>query len=338
MFTNDQLHHFKDKVDTAQTVAIFGHHWVDGDAVWAMLGLGKILEKLEKKVSYFTSVAPSSSFAFVQHIEKIQATFDYGVYDLIIFVDFTGYNRISWITKGHEDYFNNANLIVIDHHIDDDFMQISPTAVIYKEVDASSCCEIILEMCESLRPDLIDAEIATHWYMGLVTDTGGFQFEKDSVKTFSHAITLVKYWADKAWLIQKLFNSTPHSLLDFMKLVTPRIQFSWHICSVRYTLEELAWLGLSQEQAESVMIFIRSIYGIAVYAELRVSTEHIKISLRSWYTDTGRLDVQKIALTLGGGWHMYAAWCAKLRDPQLPIEQQISTIIDHLNTEAQKQL
>jgi bifunctional oligoribonuclease and PAP phosphatase NrnA len=337
MFSADKLQVFKEKIDAANKIAIFGHHGVDGDAVGAMLGLGLVLEKLDKKVEYFTTVLPSKSFSFVKGIEKIQVEFSYGEYDLIIFVDFTGYNRISWITKWHEEYFDNANLIVIDHHIDDEFMQISDKALIYKDIDASSCCEIILEMCDTLWPSTIDSVVATHLYMGLVTDTGWFQFEQDSVKTFTHAINLIKHGADKAGLIEHLFNSSPISLIEFMKLVIPRIRIMWHVCSIRYTLEELEELWLTQEQAESVMFFIRSIYGVAVYAEIRVASEYIKISLRSWYTDIGRANVQKIALTLGGGGHQYASGCGKLKDPSRPIEEQIQLIIEHLNNEVLKQ-
>lgn len=114
MFTQDQLQAFKIKVEAAHTIALFWHHNIDWDAIWSVLWLAWVFEKLGKKVSCFTTVAPGAYFSFVKDITTIQTTFDYGQYDLIGFLDFTWYNRIGWCTLWHEEYFNNANLFVVD--------------------------------------------------------------------------------------------------------------------------------------------------------------------------------------------------------------------------------
>ncbi|MEI6117861.1 MAG: DHH family phosphoesterase [bacterium] len=61
----------------------------DGDCIGAMLGLGKLLEKQKKNVSYFVPNKPSKIFDFVKHIKRLKSRFDYKTYDLLIFVDFT---------------------------------------------------------------------------------------------------------------------------------------------------------------------------------------------------------------------------------------------------------
>jgi bifunctional oligoribonuclease and PAP phosphatase NrnA len=337
MFTTDQLQAFKAKIDSAQTIALFGHANIDGDAIGSVLWLAGVLEKLWKTVSCFTTLAPSKYFAFVEWVEKIQTEFNYWQYDLIWFLDFTGYGRIKSFTEWHEEYFDAANIFVVDHHIDDPWF-LTEHALKLKDVDASSNCELLLEICNELWPELIDAPIATHWYMGLLTDTWMFQFQKDTVRTLWHAMTLATYGADKDNLVKNLFNSSPKWLIDFMKLVTPRITFTWHICSIWYTLDEAISLWLDGDQAEALMIFIRWIYGVWVYAEFKVENECVRCSLRSGYTDTGRINVQLIAKEFNWWWHMYAAWCAVLRDPQLAIEEQISIITGQINSEAEKQI
>lgn len=337
MFTNDQLQAFKVKIDSAQTIALFGHNNIDWDAVWSVLGLWTLLEKLGKKVSYYTTLAPSKYFNFVKDIEKIQSTFDYGKYDLIGFLDFTWYGRIKWFTFGHEEYFDKANMFVVDHHIDDPWF-LTEHALKLKDVDASSNCELLLEICHQLRPELIDENIATHWYMWLLTDTWMFQYQVDTVRTLGNAMTLATYWADKDRLVQHLFNSAPKWLIDFMKLVTPRISFSNHVCSAWYTLDEAAQCWLDNDQAELLMIFIRWIYWVAVYVEFKVEMSRIRMSLRSWYTDRERLDVQKIAKAFNGGGHMYAAWCEAPRNPDMAIEEQVNELISQINIEAEKQI
>jgi nanoRNase/pAp phosphatase (c-di-AMP/oligoRNAs hydrolase) len=42
----DVLLHIKEQLEQAQRIALFGHQSVDGDALGAMYGLGRQLEKL----------------------------------------------------------------------------------------------------------------------------------------------------------------------------------------------------------------------------------------------------------------------------------------------------
>lgn len=337
MFTSEQLQSFKAKIDSAETIALFGHHNIDWDAVWSILWLGTLLEKLGKKVSYFTTIPPTKYFNFVKDREKIGTDFNYEYFDLVWFLDFTGYNRIGWFTFWHELYFDNTNMFVVDHHIDDPWF-LTSHALKLKDVDASSNCELLLEICHQLRPDLIDSTIATHWYMGLLTDTWMFQFQKDTVRTLENATLLIKYGADKDHLVQHLFNSSPKWLIEFMKLVTPRIIFTENTCSVRYTLDEVSSLWLDWDQAEAFMIFVRSIYWVAVYIEFKVEADRIRCSLRSWYTNKSRQNVQIIAHSLNWGWHMYAAGCAVTRNNDLSIEEQIEEIRAYIDREAGKQV
>jgi len=74
-------------LEKAQKIALFGHEHIDGDALGSILGLGK-------QVSYFTPHQPSRVFDFLQLGAKVQYQFDYGEYDLLVFLDFNQYQRI----------------------------------------------------------------------------------------------------------------------------------------------------------------------------------------------------------------------------------------------------
>ncbi len=337
MFDKSLIDEFQQKINSANTVALFWHHGLDADAIGSVLWLCGILEKLGKQVSCFSTVPPTKSYLFVEWIEKIRTDFDYAHYDLIIFLDFTWYRRIGGLTAWHEEYFDNANIVVVDHHIDDIWDE-TLHALRLKDANASSNCELLLEIVEVLRPDLIDETIATHWYMWLLADTWNFQYQQHSLRTFGNAQKLIWYGAKKDLLIEKLFNSNPPALLAFMKLVTPRIQFTDKVASIRYSQEEIEALGMDFEEVSAFMFIIRSIRWFAVFAEIKILQDMFKISLRSGYTDHGRADVQKIAKTLNGWGHMYAAGCVYPYSSELAIEEQISTIIDHLDAETAKQL
>lgn len=121
---------------------------------------------------------------------------------------------------GHEDYFDNKSKLIVDHHLGDE----TPTnALLLKDVDSCSCCELIYEIVKTNRPETIDSTIATYLYLGLTTDSGNFQYEKDSVKLFQTAIDLIKDGANKHRIIQNIFNGSDRSTIDLLKIIIPRI-------------------------------------------------------------------------------------------------------------------
>lgn len=84
----------KQALEQAKKIAVFGHEHIDGDALGAILAMGKLLEKQGKEVSYFTPHQPSCIFDFLKREEKVQTEFDYEDYDLLVFLDFNQYARI----------------------------------------------------------------------------------------------------------------------------------------------------------------------------------------------------------------------------------------------------
>ena len=192
-----------EQVTLSKHIAIFGHDNPDGDALWSLLWLGKVLENMKKKVSYFVSPSPSPLFDFVPGIEKVKNKFDYKKkYDLIIFVDFSWYDRCMF-TAGQYDYFDKKPLIVIDHHLGD-----SPAhALICKDSEADSNCERIWENIKNIWSDYIDRNVATCLYLGLATDTGNFQYDKQGSRSLRNAMELVDQWADKQLISKKIFGT-----------------------------------------------------------------------------------------------------------------------------------
>jgi c-di-AMP phosphodiesterase-like protein len=55
-------------------------------------------------------------------------------------------------------------MFIVDHHIDDPGF-LTDHALRLKDPDASSNCELLLEICHALWPEHIDTTTATHWYM-----------------------------------------------------------------------------------------------------------------------------------------------------------------------------
>lgn len=324
MVDHNLVQALKQQIEQATHIAIFGHDNPDGDALWSMLGLGRIIEKMNKKVSYFASPKPSKIFDFLPWIEKIQSVFDYSKrYDLIIFVDFSPYARTIF-SSGQYDYFDSKKLIIMDHHLGE-----TPShALTIKDDKADSNCEWIFENTKEIWSDYYDSEVATYLYMGLMTDTGNFQYDKQADRSLRNAADLVALGADKQLLTRQFFGTLQIEQLQFFNAVFPRLKQHGSIWFIYFTPEDYLPLWLDKEQAGWYLwAIVQKIPGIDLILICRWEDNTIKISIRSKNAD---MSAEKIARSLGGWGHFYAAG-AKVevplwQDPLETIESIVTSI------------
>jgi phosphoesterase RecJ-like protein len=107
----------RQQLDATNTVALFVHRSPDGDCLGSGLALGSILEAQGKQVSYYCPTPYGEVFTMFPKVQDFSTTFDYGEYDLLLFLDTAAPQQISYFREGHEDYFAKQHKIVIDHHI-----------------------------------------------------------------------------------------------------------------------------------------------------------------------------------------------------------------------------
>lgn len=325
----------KTALENAKTIALFWHEHIDGDALWAILGLGKLLEKQGKKVSYFTPHKPSRVFDFLQLGNKVQYDFDYGNYDILVFLDFNQYPRIWLFTFGKEEYFDPCPKIIIDHH--------SPepepiNTLIYRDVEAISTCGVLYELTKNWRPDLLDAEIATYFYMGLSTDSGNFRYDEgeQSVKTFMIASELLKLGAQKKVIIDEIFRNKTYRSVQFMQLLLSRMQ-KIKIQSKHQPEKTINLIYSFYEDTELEQFWIdhdEADYGLYIMQDIRnnhliVLIKKVGIFIKSSLRGRGEVDCSKLANSFGGGGHHNAAWF-KIQSSGY-LEKDVQNIIDQIS-------
>ena len=292
---------FKEQVEQATHIAIFGHDNPDGDALWSMLWLGGLIEKMGKKVSYFASPKASVIFNFIPGLKKVNSDFDYAKrYDLIIFVDFSPYTR-TMFSAGKYDYFDSKKLIILDHHIGD----CPAHALVLKDAEADSNCEWIFENTREIWSQHYDSQIATYLYMGIVTDTGNFQYDKQGDRSLRNAADLVALWADKQLVTRTFYGTIQLEQLQFFNNVFPRLKKVGNIGSIYFTPEDYLSLGLDKEQAGWYLTaIIQKIPWIDLMLICRHDGDALKISLRSKSKD---MSAEQVARSLWWWGHFYAA-------------------------------
>lgn len=295
----------KEKLEQAHRIAIFGHQAIDGDALGAMYWLGKQLEKLWKQIFYFTPDVPSPLFDFLD-LSRLQYDFDYTDYDELVLVDMNHPIRMKKFYEGHESYFDEKEKIIIDHHLPEKNRPLD-NAFIYRDDTAISACELIFELTNSWW-NLIDEEIATLLYMGIVTDSGNFRHDEkhQTLRLMENAVWLIKKGADKQSIIQHIFRSKSFEDLQFMQKILGRVKKAGDIVYSRYSNEELleAWLHPdSADYALYLMVDIKEWQLIILGKEQETAT--IKISLRGKW----KYSCRDIASHFGWGGHFNASGC-----------------------------
>ncbi|MCK9466948.1 MAG: bifunctional oligoribonuclease/PAP phosphatase NrnA [Candidatus Absconditabacterales bacterium] len=297
------MNELKNIIDKNQKIAIFCHENPDGDAVGSMLGLGRLLEKLGKDVSYFSPDKPSKMFSFLEGFEKIKSTFDYGFYNLLIFVDFSEYSRIKTIYREKENYFSENQILVFDHH-----QMLNPPQnwTVVHDTQSTSTCEIILENTLNIREEYYDKEIATCLYLGLTTDSGNFRYDENHERILKNALVLIQLGADKKLIIDNFINNKTLGAINFLKILLERMIIEGDILYSYYDVDELKNYNIDNEQASYGLTILQEIKGPKVIMTIRKEDHLVKVSLRS-----KDINVEKIAKSFGGGGHIYASGFAQ---------------------------
>ena len=173
----------KGLVAEGKKIAIGGHVRPDGDCVGSTMGLFQyLLEQYpEKEVDVYLEEIPES-FAFLSATQRIRHEItEEAVYDLFFCLDCGSLDRLGFSAPLFEQA---KQTVCIDHHI-------SNTAfadVNYVVADASSTSELVYQLLEEENVSLLTAEAL---YMGIVHDTGVFQYSCTSPKTLRIAASLL---------------------------------------------------------------------------------------------------------------------------------------------------
>lgn len=325
----------KKLLESSNKIAIFGHENIDWDCIWSMLALWSLLEKQWKKVSYFTPNQPSKLFKFIKSIHKIKTKFDYSKYDLLIFTDFTWYHRIPQFTQNKQKYFDDNNLIIIDHHQED---KPPSNALLIKDTNATSNCEIVFETTYRRRKEYYDSNIATYLYLWLSTDSWNFRFDQgqQTPRIFTNALKLIKLWADKKSIIDNIFRSKSFEAVQFMQKLLSRMILKNNILYTYFTQDELLSSQIDEEEAVYAQTIMQDIIWPQFICVFKVFPDIIKWSLRSNSispknkSNQDQIDCRKIASIFGGWWHKSAAWF-KVKLQSKNFKKQIDQIINQMH-------
>ncbi len=302
-------------------ILIFTHENPDGDGIGSMIALYLFLRKLGKNVTMAMKDDVPYVYNFLPCIEEIKKLPINHKFSLAILVDASNRKR-----AGTEIY--TYELIRIDHHIGGEFESI------YDYVDdySPSTTAVVTEILRNWDESLVDRDIATCLYTGLITDTGSFKYNNTTSKTFDIAKFLTEKGADPFYISKMIFERNKVNVLMLLQktLSTLELYDEGQIAVLTVFRDFLKETNTTEEDTEGFVNFARSLENVKV-AVIMIQKEDLKtwrVSLRG----KGEIDVQEIAKYFGGGGHKDAAGCRIIGNYQQVKESLLNKISQKIET------
>ena len=287
-----------DVLKDANTIGITGHARPDGDCVGSTMAMYMYLTKNypEKRIDIFLEPIPES-YGQIVRLDEVCTDFvtDVEKYDAFVVID-CEYTR----TGQAQELFENANLkLNVDHHISNkgcgDINYIVPSA--------SSACELVYDL---IGEEGLDDEIALALYLGMIHDTGVFQYSNTSPKTLRTAAKLIEFNFDFSTIIEESFyQKTYMQNLLLGKAVNESVLIlDGHAIYSVVSKELMEEYNAKSSDLEGIVSQLRNTKGVdcAIFM-YEVEEGEYKVSLRS----NDNVNVSEIAKSFGGGGHVKAA-------------------------------
>lgn len=295
---------FISKVLQHDNVAIFSHLRPDGDCLGSQVALALWVKNNGVEVSAYNEDAIPENMTWLLNSVSIKKPrpADLENYDAFILVDGNALHRFGGVAE--QILKTDKPVYMIDHHPDPDDIFEAPVSVI----SASSTCELIYHLYAEHDVDQIDAEAAKAMYLGMVTDTGSFQFDSVKPATMHAAADLLERGRFTPNLIaEKIYSSRPLRQLKLLSqaLDTITLHENGVFASITITQEMFRLTDTSSEDTEGFVQYPLSVEGVKACILFREDDNgRIKLSLRSQSDD---IDVNKWARNFNGGGHQKAA-------------------------------
>lgn len=293
---------FIPKIVQHQKVAVFSHIRPDGDCLGSQVALCLWLQKNGIETAAFNEDPVPENMGWLLDffpITKPTST-QLDEFDAFVVVDGNALHRFGKTAEALSGA--GKPIYMVDHHPDpeDIFEEF------VSKVEASSTCELIYRLYAEHNPEQIDKQAAKAMYLGLVTDTGSFQFDSVKSGTLHAAADLLERGGfTPNQITEKIYSSRPLRQLKLLSLALDTIELhaSGQISTITITSDMFKETGTTAEDTEGFVQYPLSVEGVKACVLFREDGDRVKLSLRS----QSNIDVNKWARQFNGGGHKKAA-------------------------------
>lgn len=299
----------KDFLSTPRKIIITTHQNPDGDAMGSSLGLYLYLRKKGHDVAVIAPTGyaeflfwlPGNSQVWIHTKNPERSEKAIAECDLVCCLDFNATKRAGGL-EGALNAFEGRK-VMVDHHLfPDDYADH-----LMSDTTKSSTAELIYDLiCDLGDKELVDADIATCLYVGILTDTGSFQFPITSARVHEITADLIRKGANNSAIYQRIFNSYTENRLRLLGycIENMKIYPELNTAMISLSTDELQRFQVKTGDTEGIVNYPLKIQGINFSAFITDRNDIRKMSFRS----VGSFDVNVFARNhFNGGGHANAA-------------------------------
>lgn len=284
-------------IKESDNIVLLSHTAPDGDSLGSSLALYNSIVSIGKKAKVVIDDEVPLIYRFLKSADKISYVDIIDKFDLVIVLDSSEIARIGKSSR----YLTGKKIINIDHHISNtNFGTLNMVCP-----DAAATAEIVYQIIKRMNIK-IDKEIAQCLYVGIVTDTGKFQYNNTTFETHQIASELLKYGVDSAEIFRLIYQNATKAKIKLIGQAINCMEFycDEKISVIVLTKEQFNKTGAKEEDTEGIIDFARDINTVELALLFRESKDgNIKISFRS----KDNINVNLFAGEFGGGGHKSAA-------------------------------
>lgn len=287
-----------DMVNKSDTVLLSCHQSADPDSLVSAGSLKYVLEKMGKKVYFFSPEKVASAYDSVIGFTDIKVKdfnkLNYSKYSLYIISDSEHWGRV-----GREERPKHIKVVNIDHH----FNNSIGGDINLLDFKAASASEIIYYMLKDWKTKL-DIQLSQNLLTGICSDTGFFQFTNTTPNSLKVAAKLIEKGASLDKVVLNLKRNRSLDILKFWgeMLNNIKIDDEFHFAWSAVSFEDYKKYNIEvSPTSEFVDSFLRTIKATNfAVAMVEKQPEQLHLSFRARISG---FDVSPIARELGGGGH-----------------------------------
>jgi phosphoesterase RecJ-like protein len=306
-----ELTRLQELLNEPRQIVITTHHKPDGDAMGSSLGLyGYLIQKGHQ----VRVISPTDYPTFLQWLPNNPEVIIYTekpseseklvrAADIIFCLDFNALSRINELGSFVRE--SSAVKVMIDHHLEpegfDDFRHWS--------INACATAQLIYDFIVNLmnEKELINKDVATCLYTGIMTDSGSFRFPNTTAEVHHIVADLIACGAENSKIHQMVYDNFSESRLRFLGhclLNKLEVFAEFNFAMITVSKEDLEKFQITTGDTEGVVNYALSINGIKLAALIVERKDRVKLSLRS----TGEFPANEICKKFfNGGGHRNAA-------------------------------
>lgn len=336
LMNSEKIQSIKELLSTPQRIALVAHRNPDGDAIGSTLALEHYLRLkgheaqtvLPNDVPEFLQWLPGAKNIYKYDKQNIQSKNTLDKATVLFVLDFNAFHRVGDDMQKALEAFE-GEIIMIDHHQQPDPI----TEFIYSDTSICSTCQMVYHFIDMLGDtDLINPEIATAIYTGIMTDTGSFRFPSTTSTTHRIIGELIEKGAENAKIHDNVFNTNSYSRLQLLGIAMSNMKIfrEYHTAYISLTQEELNSCDYQKGDTEGFVNYGLSLKGIHLAVIFIEDSEQkiIKISFRS----RGNFSVNQFARKyFNGGGHDNAAGGRSEMDMSETIKKFVDLLPEYKN-------